>query len=179
MDTPYTQKSYLLNLIERAFAGVQLEDGVSLHEADVIDNYGTNAERQAARATDELEDWHRLDRHELEHMGWVLSFYDDKGFRFHLPAYLTMAVEDYRNEVVDSLLFHLCSVADDGEAYNRQRFAILSSYQRRAVRHVLKYLRHHTGKFYEWDHLRIDRALRNYWTGNKDGTLVPQDDDGV
>jgi len=157
----YRQKSYLLNLIEAAFKDVTLEDGVSLHEADVIDNYGSAEERLAARRPDEKEDWHRLDKNELERMPWVLSFYDAKGLHFHLPAYLTMAVEDHTQAAVDSLLFTLCYESE----YNHERLSILSKRQRKAVRHVLKFVRHNTGRDYEWDHTRIDQALRGFWAG--------------
>jgi hypothetical protein len=43
----------LLRLIEDAFGGVALGDGVSLHETVVIDLYGGRAERLAAREPDE------------------------------------------------------------------------------------------------------------------------------
>jgi hypothetical protein len=40
----------LLRLIEEAFRGVELGDGVSLHETAVLDNYGTREQRRAAPA---------------------------------------------------------------------------------------------------------------------------------
>jgi hypothetical protein len=46
-------------------------------------------------------------------MGGV-SFYDATGLRFHLPAYLSLAVTDFEredaNNVLDSLMFHLTTL---------------------------------------------------------------------
>src|SRR4051794_3453037 len=104
----------LLRAIEEAFRDVKLGDGVSLHETVVIDNYGGPEERAAARAADEKHDWRKLvgdpDLVRISGVGG-LSFYDAGGLRFHLPAYLSLAVTDFEREdadnILDSLMFHL------------------------------------------------------------------------
>ncbi len=108
----------LLRLIEEAFQGVELGDGVSLHESVVIDEYGGPEERRTARASDEKHDWRKLVRDpELirpavgEVTGGGMPFYDAAGLRFHLPAYLSVAVMDpHGNEdlgyVASDLLGH-------------------------------------------------------------------------
>ena len=80
-----TQK--LLALIREAFTDVYLEDGVSLHQTVVIDNYGSNAEMVQARLKDEKMDWQKLiSKPELLNINGIggLSFYDAKGLRFHV-----------------------------------------------------------------------------------------------
>jgi putative SOS response-associated peptidase YedK len=82
-------KQRLLDSIERAFHGVELGAGASLHEAKTIDDYGTTAQRLPARDRDEKHDWRKLiDDSELVkacRLG-ALSFFDAAGLKFHLPA---------------------------------------------------------------------------------------------
>ena len=54
-----TQTDDAVNQIVNAFAEVSLGNGVSLREADVIDDYGSANERAAARKHDEHHDWQR------------------------------------------------------------------------------------------------------------------------
>lgn len=46
------KKAALIAEIERAFDGFEREDGVTLHEASVIDDHGSDAERAQARLDD-------------------------------------------------------------------------------------------------------------------------------
>lgn len=143
----------LLRLIEEAFQGVELGNGVSLHETVVLDRYGDPEERRAAREADEKQDWRKLvgdpelirptSRDGLTAGMGGLSFYDAAGLRFYLPAYLSLVVKDPdtvgAQQVAGDLLFHLShAVMSD---FNRERLALLSAAQRACVREVLKYLR--------------------------------------
>jgi hypothetical protein len=152
------RESHLLQLISESFRGVELGDGVSLHETIVLDNYGSAQERQAARAPDEKRDWRKLvDDPELANVYGIggLSFYDAAGLRFHLPAYLSLAVKDPDQQVVWELHFHLTHLSE----YNRQRLAILSPSQRRCVWEVLRYLRDLAGA----EDATLDAAIQGYW----------------
>lgn len=110
--------SHLLQQIDKAFCGVTLGDGVSLHETEVIDCYGTDEERLRARAGDEKDDWHKLiDDPELVKVCGVggLCFYDAAGLRFHLPAYLSHVVANAEDEgdICQRVLFQLTSIGDE------------------------------------------------------------------
>ena len=83
--------------IETAFAGVQLGEGISLREADVIDDYGTDEERLAARAQDEVSDWRKISDELIEQHSYALCFMDPKGLRFHLPAHMRFTLRRYRD----------------------------------------------------------------------------------
>lgn len=158
----------LLRQIEDAFSGVKLGEGVSLHETVVIDLYGTCQERRAARVPDEKHDWRKLvGDPELTRL-CGLSFYDAIGLRFHLPAYLTLAVSDPNCEdsgqVIANLLFTLTHLPE----FNRERFAILSDPQRTCIREVLKYLRH----VYDLPDngpliAQLDEAIEGYWASDR------------
>jgi len=150
----------VIEQIERAFSGVRLGAGVSLREADVIDDYGTSAERKKARAQDELEDWKRIPEELVSRYYSCLSFFDAEGMRFHLPAYMRFALRHYKNSdsaSIDSTIFTL--------GYGDDRFSLLTAPQRVAVRHFLKFMAFNGGHYVSSDHAR--RALEDVWTKPK------------
>ena len=153
----------LLSLISDAFKGVQLEDGVSLHKTIYIDNYGDITEEEArAIEKDERHDWQKLvDDPELLNVHGIggISFFDAKGLRFHLPAYLTVAITHPVGEVTDSLLFTLTSKTD----YNINRLEILDASMKACIAAVLAYL--NTLPEFEFDREKIDAVLPFYRNG--------------
>ena len=109
MSTPQIDDA--VQQIVDAFAGVPLENGVSLGEARVIDDYGTDDERAAARRKDELHDWQRISDEFIESHPSVLSFMDEEGLRFHLPAYMRFTLRRYRESEsmsADCIIYQLC-----------------------------------------------------------------------
>lgn len=163
----------LLRQIENAFEGVTLEDGVTLHQTIVIDNYGCGDPLTEQIAGDERLDWRKLiDDRELQAVDGVggMCFFDAKGFRFHLPAYLSAVAKNPECSIEESLLFQLTHLDD----YQRKRFAILDTRQRKCVWAFLQHYR-------DWyvKHLfvyrpfepepdrcikHIDEAIWNYWS---------------
>ena len=98
--------------INEAFRDVRLEDGVSLREADVIDSYGNDDDRAAARESDEHDDWRRIPDETMEALPVALGFMDAKGLRFHLPAYMCFTLRrhhDSDSNSVDSAIYSLQS----------------------------------------------------------------------
>ncbi|MCP5522321.1 MAG: hypothetical protein H7A46_12315 [Verrucomicrobiales bacterium] len=147
----------LIESIERAFADVTLEDGVSLREADVIDDYGTREQRQAARAQDEHRDWRNIPEAAIARYYWCLSFFDAKGMRFHLPAYMCFALRRYSDSAsasIDSTIYALGTRDDD---LNR----LLTTEQRSVVRQFLEFMASDTdGRV---DGVQARHALENGW----------------
>jgi hypothetical protein len=78
--------------IEHAFADVSLDDGVTLHQMHVIDDYGGEAEQIAARLKDPETRWQQITGEKLSLFSDSMVFLDAKGFRFHLPAFLRHAL---------------------------------------------------------------------------------------
>ncbi|MEG4146378.1 DUF6714 family protein [Microcoleus sp. Pol12B5] len=157
------RQQQLLDNIARAFRGVELGDGVSLHETTLIDLYEGPSARQEARLLDEKHGWRKLvGDPALSQLRWALSFYDATGLRFHLPAYLSLAVTDFdlredAGDVLESLMFLLTNLSE----YNQERLSILDSPQRRCVKDVLVYLRDEYE--YELEGLELDQAIGGYW----------------
>ncbi len=143
MEAIYARKQQLLRVIEGAFQGVELHDGVSLHETVVLDEWGSAEKRQDARLFDEKSDWRKLVRDpELLRTTGVggICFFDAAGMRFHLPAYLSLAVRDYQEgdnpQVLDDLIWKLtCTSVPKNE-----QFSLLNQIQRECVQDVLRYL---------------------------------------
>jgi len=165
MTPSYNQKEHVLHLIYESFDQVKLEDGVSLLETIKIDNYGeTDTVLEALIKNDERKDWKKLiDDPELEKTDGIggLSFYDPKGLRFHLPAYLCLTIHKPHADITESLMFTLTHL----EAYNRERFSILTVEQRKAVKVFLTYIRYNTGFVFEYNFAAIEAAIRDYWGG--------------
>ncbi len=65
----------LIEDIREAFKGVS-RGYVTLHEADVIDDYGTPEQRIEARKLDREGSWDRVPDADIERFHWVLSFFD-------------------------------------------------------------------------------------------------------
>lgn len=164
MTPTYNQKEQVIQLIHQAFEHVKLENGVSLHQTIKIDNYGeTNEALESQISADERNNWKKLiDDPELIKVSGIggLSFYDAKGLRFHLPAYLCLCINQTDTEVASSLVFQLTHL----EAYNRERFSILTVEQRKAVKVFLTYIRYNTGFTFEYDFKAIEAAIQDYWS---------------
>ncbi len=160
------QRQRLLDQIDSAFAGVELGDGVSMHESVVIDDYGTCEQRVAARTPDEKLDWRKLiDDPELI---WLFSplnaglcFLDATGLRFYLPACLSLGVRyPEGGEEVGDMLVSLEFCLKDLSAHSLERLAILNDAQRSCVRDVLTYFRDSR----DWEDQELDQAIAGYWS---------------
>ncbi len=150
------QAEKLLSQIRNAFQGVELGEGVSLHQAIVIDCYGCDEEQQEARVKDEQHDWQRMislpDIHSV--LSNAISFFDALGARFHLPVCLSLVA---LNPEAHSSLFHIL------EPFHYSAHQSLNEEQRQCVRDVLQYVFSHFGQkitpFFKSD-------LLSYWDVN-------------
>jgi len=159
------RQQQLFDQIDAAFAGVELGDGVSMHETQAIDNYGTGEERLEARTPDEKLGWHKLiDEPEITWLlgaGSGMCFLDATGLRFYLPACLSLGVRHPQGgEGVGDMLWSLEFALVDPSAYSLERLAILNDAQRVCVRDVLIYFRDNR----DWDEPELNQAIAGYWS---------------
>jgi hypothetical protein len=156
---PATEKKLISRLFE-AFKGVQLEGGVSLHQTIYIDNYGDITKAEAlAIEKDETKDWKKLiNSPQLLKVSGIggISFFDAKGLRFHLPAYLCTAFEHPHADITGSLLFTLTCKSE----YNDKRLSILNPIQKKCIGMVLQYFRTLDAFYMDWK--QIDQVLPSY-----------------
>lgn len=152
----------LLRMIDEAFDGVVLGNGVSLHESVAIDNHEGAVGRAIARELDEKHDWRRLiadlEFRRICGVGGPI-FMDAAGFAFHLPAYLTVAVlEADRPKNIDLFVNVLNRLTDLSE-FGVEKFSLLSSKQKSCVAIVLKFLE----SKWRWIDQDIANSIREYW----------------
>jgi hypothetical protein len=78
-------KHEVVALIREAFAGVTRGNGVTLHEADMIDSYGSAHERAQSRKLDRDVRWQDVPAADIVNNSHVLSFLDHAGFHYYYP----------------------------------------------------------------------------------------------
>jgi hypothetical protein len=134
--------------IGQAFADVTRDDGMTLHEAAVLDGYGSDAELAAARLRDTDRHWRDVPDAAIERLWTALMFLDDKGFHYYLPAYMWWTLRHYDRSdslSVDAPLDALTIKPWDHsetsyEEARRQRFRLLTEAQAQVVCAFLRFL---------------------------------------
>lgn len=96
----------LIAEITAAFDGVSREDGITLHEAKAIDDWKPSEELQAARQLDTEQRWQDVPDEDLLASDSPLPFFDAKGFRYYLPAFMLCGLKDWEND--SSGILHSC-----------------------------------------------------------------------
>lgn len=158
---PTADASRAERLIRDAFSGVTLEDGVGLLQGQALDDYAGPEAQAAARANDETEDWSRIPADLLSSAHSSLSFFDPKGMRFHLPAYL---IAELNGVLHQDIVFHLTYITGDAPS----QFRSLTPKQREAVHQFLLYrLETCSRAVREFEGPMIERAIADYWGANE------------
>jgi hypothetical protein len=124
-------RATVIEKIREAFKDVTLDGGIGLSEAEAMDNYATAEQRALCRMTDEQLKWENISAAELNKNNCSLSYFDAKGMRFHLPAFMIAEI----NGTFNSDIYQLVSPSE----YNQEQLALLSPQQREAVRSYLQY----------------------------------------
>lgn len=95
----------VIALIDRAFDGVTLDDGIGLRESDGIDVYAGADELKRLRALDEKLDWRMIPSDLLNYCHAAPSYLDSAGMLFHIPAFLTSELKgEYQFEFISRLI---------------------------------------------------------------------------
>jgi hypothetical protein len=149
----WQQLDQLRQKIESAFAGVSLQEGIGLYEAQAIDDYASEAERLAYRAKDEKLNWHNISIDDLNRCYSSLSFFDAQGMLFHLPAFLLASLND---DYLHSLTYILTGSWVDRE----RKFSLFNAEQRFAVRAYLLFLLDEPDEVFSYSDIRD--ALEQY-----------------
>ena len=146
----------IIRAIEAAFAGVPCGQ-VTLHEAEVMDAYGSEVERRAARRFDPDDDWTKVSAASIEECPTALSFLDPESWRFYLPAYMRLALRRFgqpHNEAMDQAIYSL-----DGAS--PERSGTLNASQAGAVQRFLAFACEHED---QCDATVAKQALDAYWS---------------
>jgi len=114
-NTMTTEEQELIDKIRAAFAGVTLEDGVSLNMTEYNDSGGCMPEYKEMALSDERVDWQAIPDKTLEQFTVTFSFTDLKGFRFYMPAYMIWTIR--RHSTSDSIIGDFTIYAIDTSHY--------------------------------------------------------------
>lgn len=152
--------------IQTAFQGVILDGGVSVRQAEVMDNWGrgiTNKEFQALPLEENTENWMALSGETLEQFPY-LSYLDAKGFRFYIPAFMLSVLASYQPSSlrVISTLSSLYPKQDTYGEHSLNQYSLLNQEQRSAIASFLSCLPATVPLDLE-DQRIVERAIRNYW----------------
>jgi hypothetical protein len=153
------KRKALIAEITKAFAGVTLEDGIGLKEAQALDDYADKQTQQRYRQEDEKNDWSTIPFERLERCDSSLCFFDAKGMRFHLPAFIIAQLNDRNIDVVGLLTYFWY---DDKQIYLNNSFGILSAEQRTAVCNFMSALFTDPDDIYKND-TEIQKAIACFW----------------
>lgn len=109
-DKLLARRDELIQQIHTVFDKVTREGGISLREANVIDDYGTDEQRVQARLLDTDTHWSQVDVEQLDPGCSCMSFVDPIGYRYYAPAYMVYILKyGYSNvfggSFVDSNIF--------------------------------------------------------------------------
>jgi hypothetical protein len=143
----------LAELVTTAFAGMTLDDGIGLREADGIDGYANDEKLRELRLLDEKTDWTRISAELLEYCNAAPSFLDAKGMRFHLSAFL---VAELRGDLSLSFLDRLIHHSFSAEGF----IELLTPEQRHAIISVLSFVG--SQGIYSYGSWQIAQAIARY-----------------
>ncbi len=146
-------KQDLINNITNAFSGVELGDGVGLLQAQAMDDWEPEDVQEKSRQNDEKKDWQSIKYEALDECRSSLSFFDEDGMRFHIPAYIIGSILDE----VDDPIFHLTQLDDFGAS----RFSSLNQKQKESIIMYLHWCI--AQEEYSFDIPSIKRALNEFW----------------
>ena len=184
-------RNTLIEQIRTAFDGVKRGDtateqqGITLQEARVLDDYGTPEERGKAREADTTTKWQDVPD------GWIEEYYDTLCFltpeslAYYLPAFMIWSLRYYDSQLpgrdMPGCLFgwlrpRKCVKSDypvsdytiyqltvtDPKAYPVERYEVLSAEQKKATAEFLDYF----AKGFATAHVHdpeAQKALDLYW----------------
>ncbi len=122
-------RDLLVAQIEDAFKDVSLCNGIGIFEADAVDDYASEEVRINERNRDIRDDWKSISDDVIDQHYSVLSFMDEDGLRFSIPAYMRFAVRFYETSAsasIDSIIYLFASQRDWKFLSNKQMKVIAS-----------------------------------------------------
>ena len=169
MSDPERRHLDLVEQIASAFQNVKRGNGVSLHEADVIDRTGyddKNAKnRVKARQLDTDRRWQDVPEKDIEDYYNILSFLDAEGLHYYAPAYMTWALKHYKTSgsmSSDSIIYTFDPYLNTGQHKEQlKRFALFTPDQKNAICRFLRFMGKHSDGFA--DDYQASRILTGYW----------------
>ena len=138
---------------------------ITLHEADVIDDCGSDKDRRKARRLDIESRWQDVPASVIEAHYSVLSFLCPESFRYYIPAYMVWSLRYYKMSQSISSDFTIYALTPNTnkplDKFSLQRFSLFSPPQARAVQRFLQFMVDHGDG--HADDSQAQLALNAYW----------------
>lgn len=152
----------LIDEISRAFDGVTREGGISLREAEVIDDLGDDDERIAARLLDTEKRWQDVPARDIEYYFQSLTFLDAIGFRYYIPAFMIWTLREGRTSdsaTTEFTIYDLCPGIHSERLQPSmiRQYGLLTEDQNAIVCRYLRFMVNHEGD----EDAKL--ALESYW----------------
>lgn len=159
-----TEAAEIIELIHTAFRDV-VRGEISLHEAEVIDVYGTTAERREARKRDTDQHWTEIPDRHVEHCTTALCHVDPVSWQYYIPRYMEWSLRSFKtsDSVVSDFTIYTFERVDeqpDLVEYAMERFRRLTPAQSKVVARFLRYMARHGD---DADDVVALRALERHW----------------
>lgn len=161
-DEESERKAALIELITAAFQNVERGDGVSLHEADVLDDYGSDEECAAARLLDTEERWQEVPESKINRRYSRLSFLDAEGFRFYSPVYMLWALKHRKTRDSNVVVYAFDPMLNtDLQEHKHQKFALFTAEQNKSICGFLRFFSMYAEEIFDREHAA--QVLTGYW----------------
>lgn len=134
-------KEDLAGRIAEAFGGVELGNGLSLHQAWAMDLLRPPEEVLEARALDTEKNWQDIPDDAVEQFHYALTFMDPEGLRFHLPRYMIYGLEHPGLDApaVDAAVY-ACDFGEDPDQEVVKQFNAMSRTQMECIAQFLVFV---------------------------------------
>ena len=154
----------LIAEITSAFRDVLRGDGVSLHETNVLDDYGGLDARLEAREWDTDTHWLELTDEDLYARHVYLSYLDGESLRYYLPAYMISCLNG-TEQSQDAFELLTYREGTNLEAWKRQKWEGFTEEQGRVTCLFLHYMINHAEN--RRNPMQViksaQKALRQHW----------------
>ena len=170
---PHEKAEKIIAAISQAFGKVLRGQGISLHEADALDSYASDDQRKQAKLLDTDVHWWEIPPQQLERFSGVLIYTNAEGFRYYIPAYMTVALRTFQSGslLVDVTISSLFPVTPNAS----ERYALLNDNQKQCIARFLWFMAMETED--HWiNKLKVynaTRALEDLWYPYLEGCEVP------
>lgn len=157
------QKEEIKNVIETAFNGVTLDDGISLEQTKIIDNYGrdiTDEEFSALPNKEVTNSWKEIPISQLDEAE-CLAHFDTKGFKYYIPALMLRLLDNYDSTSMMTI-GTLSILYPKTETWN-YLYSRLTKQQSQAIALYLEALPNLVELNTE-DKTVVEKALNKYWS---------------
>lgn len=154
----------IIAAIHAAFRGVS-RGQITMHEAEVIDEYGSEDERIDARKLDTDQEWEEIPEEHVEECTTALCHVDPESWRYYIPRYMEWSLRHFRTNdsvVSDFTIYTFDPSSTDPvlTEYSMERYRLLSADQSRVLCRFLRYMAQNGDHA---DDVVANEAIRKYW----------------